>query len=43
MQTVSDIREFFIGELHDEAFTLDKTGQNSKINNFSQLISFFLF
>ena len=29
MQTVSDIREFFIGELHDEAFTLDKTGQKT--------------
>ncbi len=29
MQTVKDIREFFIGELNDEAFTIDKTGQKT--------------
>lgn len=29
MQTVNDIREYFIGELHDEAFTIDKTGQRT--------------
>ena len=29
MQTVKDIREFFIGELKDEAFTIDKTGQKT--------------
>ena len=29
MPSVKDIREFFIGELHDEAFTLDKTGQKT--------------
>lgn len=27
--TVKDIREFFIGELADEAFTIDKTGQKT--------------
>ena len=27
--TVSDIREFFIGELKDEAYTIDKTGQKT--------------
>jgi len=27
LQTVSDIRQFFIDELNDEAFTIDKTGQ----------------
>ena len=26
---VKDIREFFIGELYDEAFTIDKTGQRT--------------
>ena len=26
---VNDIREYFIGELNDEAFTTDKTGQNT--------------
>ena len=29
MQTVSDIREHFIGELNDKAFTTDKTGQKT--------------
>jgi thymidylate synthase len=29
MQTVNDIREYFISELHDEAFTIDKTGQRT--------------
>ena len=29
LRTVSDIREYFIGELNDEAFTTDKTGQNT--------------
>lgn len=29
MQTVSDIRKHFIGELNDGAFTTDKTGQNT--------------
>lgn len=29
MQTVNDIREYFINELHDEAFTIDKTGQRT--------------
>ena len=29
MQTVNDIRKHFIGELNDEAFTTDKTGQNT--------------
>ena len=29
MTTVSDIRKHFIGELKDEAFTTDKTGQNT--------------
>ena len=28
-QTVSDIRQFFIDELKDEAFTIDKTGQKT--------------
>lgn len=27
--SVNDIREFFIGELNDEAFTIDKTGQKT--------------
>lgn len=27
--SVKDIREFFIGELQDEAFTIDKTGQKT--------------
>ena len=27
--SVNDIREFFIGELKDEAFTIDKTGQKT--------------
>ena len=27
--SVKDIREFFIGELHDEEFTIDKTGQKT--------------
>jgi len=27
--TVSDVREHFIGELKDEAFTTDKTGQKT--------------
>jgi len=29
MYSVKDIREFFIGELADEAFTIDKTGQKT--------------
>lgn len=29
MPSVKDIREFFIGELRDEAFTIDKTGQKT--------------
>jgi len=29
MNSVKDIREFFIGELADEAFTIDKTGQKT--------------
>src|SRR6056300_304623 len=29
MYTVSDIRQFFIDELKDEAFTIDKTGQKT--------------
>ena len=29
MNSVKDIREFFIGELKDEAFTIDKTGQKT--------------
>ena len=29
MYSVKDIREFFIGELSDEAFTTDKTGQKT--------------
>ena len=29
MNNVKDIREFFIGELADEAFTIDKTGQKT--------------
>ena len=29
MHSVKDIREFFIGELKDEAFTIDKTGQKT--------------
>lgn len=29
LQTVSDIRQFFIDELNDEAFTIDKTGQKT--------------
>jgi len=28
-ETVSDIRKFFINELNDEAFTIDKTGQKT--------------
>jgi thymidylate synthase len=28
-QTVADIRQFFIDELNDEAFTIDKTGQKT--------------
>jgi len=29
LNSVKDIREFFIGELRDEAFTIDKTGQKT--------------
>ena len=29
VDSVKDIREFFIGELNDEAFTIDKTGQKT--------------
>ena len=29
MHSVNDIRKFFIGELKDEAFTIDKTGQKT--------------
>ena len=29
LPSVKDIREFFIGELKDEAFTIDKTGQKT--------------
>ena len=29
MHSVNDIRKFFIGELNDEAFTIDKTGQKT--------------
>ena len=29
MYSVKDIREFFIGELADQAFTIDKTGQKT--------------
>ena len=29
VDSVKDIREFFIGELNDEAFTVDKTGQKT--------------
>ena len=29
MHTVSDIRQYFIDELHDEAFTEDRTGQKT--------------
>jgi len=29
MYTVSDIRQYFIDELNDEAFTIDKTGQKT--------------
>lgn len=29
LYSVKDIREFFIGELNDEAFTVDKTGQET--------------
>jgi len=29
LQTVNDIRQFFIDELNDEAFTIDKTGQRT--------------
>ena len=29
LNSVKDIREFFIGELKDEAFTIDKTGQKT--------------
>ena len=28
-ETVSDIRKYFINELNDEAFTIDKTGQKT--------------
>jgi len=29
LNSVKDVREFFIGELKDEAFTIDKTGQKT--------------
>ena len=29
MNNVNDIRNFFVGELNDEAFTIDKTGQKT--------------
>ena len=29
LMTVSDIRQYFIDELHDEAFTEDRTGQKT--------------
>ena len=29
LPSVTDIRKFFIGELNDEAFTMDKTGQKT--------------
>ena len=29
LNNVNDVREFFIGELNDEAFTIDKTGQKT--------------
>ena len=29
LPSVTDIRKFFVGELNDEAFTIDKTGQKT--------------
>ena len=29
LHSVHDIRQFFIGELNDEAYTIDKTGQKT--------------